>query len=127
MGGRLGGRRGHSAAIAFVGGLALSSHGSRLKKPQLFWVQLREAAAPLAKPQPGRAEPARSGNPDAAKADIAKLAELREKLRTAKDAYWAEQVDIQWQVATAWDLNAEGKYEDAPKRYERRCRCRGQD
>ena len=67
------------------------------------------------------------GNPDAAKADIAKLAELREKLRTAKDAYWAEQVDIQWQVATAWDLYAEGKYEDAPKRYERRCRCRGQD
>jgi len=90
-------------------------------------VQLREAAAPLAKPQPGRSEPARSGNPDAAKADIAKLAELREKLRTAKDAYWAEQVDIQWQVATAWDLYAEGKYEDAPKRYERRCRCRGQD
>jgi hypothetical protein len=44
-------------------------------------VQLREAAAPLAKPQPGRAEPARSGNPDAAKADIAKLAELREKLK----------------------------------------------
>jgi hypothetical protein len=77
-------------------------------------VQLREAAAPLAKPQPGRAEPARSGNPDAAKADIAKLAELREKLRTAKDAYWAEQVDIQWQVATAWALYAEGKYEDAP-------------
>src|ERR1700745_4267244 len=35
---------------------------------------------------------ARSGQPDAAKADIAKLAELREKLRAAKDAYWAEQV-----------------------------------
>ena len=72
-------------------------------------MQLREAAAPLAKPQPGRAEPARSGNPDAAKADIAKLAELREKLRTAKDAYWAEQVDILWQVATAWALYAEGQ------------------
>jgi hypothetical protein len=55
------------------------------------------------------------------------LNNLREKLRRAKDAYWAEQVDIQWQVATAWDLYAEGKYEDAPKRYERRCRCRGQD
>ena len=58
---------------------------------------------------------ARSGNPDAAKADVAKLAELREKLRAAKDAYWAEQVDIQWQVATAWVLYAEGKYEDALK------------
>ena len=37
------------------------------------------------------------------------------KLREAKDAYWAEQVDIQWQVATAWVLYAEGKYEDALK------------
>ena len=38
---------------------------------------------------------ARSGDPEAAKADIAKLAELRDKLREAKDAYWSEQVDIQ--------------------------------
>src|SRR6478672_5162582 len=37
---------------------------------------------------------ARSGNPDAARADIAKLAELRDKLGDAKDAYWSEQVDI---------------------------------
>ena len=58
---------------------------------------------------------ARSGKPDAAKAEIAKLAELREKLRQAKDAYWAEQVDIQWQVATAWVLYAEGKHDDAFK------------
>ncbi len=56
---------------------------------------------------------ARSGNPEAAKADIAKLAELRDKLREAKDAYWSEQVDIQWQVATAWVLYAEGKHDDA--------------
>jgi len=58
---------------------------------------------------------ARSGNPEAAKADIAKLAELREKLRAAKDAYWTEQVDIQWQVASAWLLYAEGKHDDALK------------
>ena len=56
---------------------------------------------------------ARSGNPDAAKADIAKLAELRDRLRDAKDAYWSEQVDIQRQVATAWVLYAEGKRDDA--------------
>src|SRR5438132_3323204 len=55
----------------------------------------------------------RSGNPEAAKADIAKLAELRDKLRDAKDAYWSEQVDIQRQVATAWLLYAEGKRDDA--------------
>jgi tetratricopeptide (TPR) repeat protein len=58
---------------------------------------------------------ARSGKPDAARADIAKLAELRDKLRDAKDGYWAEQVDIQWQVANAWALNAEGKHDEALK------------
>ena len=58
---------------------------------------------------------ARSGNPEAAKADIAKLAELRDKLREAKDAYWSEQVDIQHQVATAWVLYAEGKHDEALK------------
>lgn len=57
----------------------------------------------------------RSGNPEAAKADIAKLAELREKLREAKDAYWAEQVNIQWQVASAFLLYAEAKYDEALK------------
>src|SRR5258705_1295474 len=38
---------------------------------------------------------ARSGNPDAATADIAKLVELREKLRQGNDSYWTEQADIQ--------------------------------
>jgi hypothetical protein len=56
---------------------------------------------------------ARSGNPDAAKVDIAKLANLRDRLREAKDAYWAEQVDIQRQVATAWLLHAENKRDEA--------------
>jgi tetratricopeptide (TPR) repeat protein len=58
---------------------------------------------------------ARSGNPEAAKQEIATLAELRDKLRQAGDAYWAEQVDIQWQAATAWLLNAEGKHDEAIK------------
>ena len=56
---------------------------------------------------------ARSGNAAAAKADIAKLAELRDKLREAKDAYWSEQIDIQWKVASAWVLYAEGKHAEA--------------
>jgi tetratricopeptide (TPR) repeat protein len=58
---------------------------------------------------------ARSGKPEAAKADIAKLAELTDKLRDAKDAYWSEIVDIQRQVAAAWVLHAEGKYDEALK------------
>jgi len=39
---------------------------------------------------------ARSGELEAAKADIARLAALRDRLREEKNAYWAEQVDIQW-------------------------------
>jgi Tfp pilus assembly protein PilF len=58
---------------------------------------------------------ARASKPEAAQADIAKLAELRDKLREAKDAYWAEQVDIQWQIANAWVLNAQGKPDEALK------------
>jgi len=58
---------------------------------------------------------ARSGNPEAARPDIARLADLRDTLRDAKDTYWSEQVDIQRQVATAWLLYAEGKGDDALK------------
>jgi tetratricopeptide (TPR) repeat protein len=56
---------------------------------------------------------ARTGQPDAAKAEIAKLTELRDKLQQAKIGYWAEQVEIQRQVASAWTLYAEGKYDEA--------------
>ena len=56
---------------------------------------------------------ARSGDPAAAKADIAKLTEMRDKLVQAKNAYWAEQVDIQRQIASAWVLYAEGKRDEA--------------
>jgi hypothetical protein len=58
---------------------------------------------------------ARSGKPAAASGDIAKLAELRDKLRDAKDGYWAAIVDIQRQIAVAWVLNAEGKHDEALK------------
>jgi hypothetical protein len=51
---------------------------------------------------------ARSGNPKAAAADIERLAALRDALKTMQDAYWAEQVDIQRQVAIAWMTFAEG-------------------
>jgi len=56
---------------------------------------------------------ARLGNLDAAKEDIAKLGELRDKLREAKNGYWAEQVDIEQKIASAWLLYAEAKFEDA--------------
>ncbi len=56
---------------------------------------------------------ARSGKPEAAKADIDKLAELRDKLKDANDNYWSGIVDIQRQVAAAWELHAKGKYDEA--------------
>ncbi|HET9717944.1 MAG TPA: hypothetical protein VFP60_17335 [Pseudolabrys sp.] len=55
---------------------------------------------------------ARSNSPEAAKSEIAKLLGLREALR-GKDAYWFEQVDIQSQIASAWLLYGEGKYDEA--------------
>jgi hypothetical protein len=58
---------------------------------------------------------ARSGNPAAAKADVAKLAEIRDELREVKNNYWAGQVDVQEQAASAWVLYADGKYDDALK------------
>jgi hypothetical protein len=56
---------------------------------------------------------ARGGNPEAAKQEIARLTELRDKLRAANDAYWADQVDIQLQAANAWTLYAEGRHAEA--------------
>jgi tetratricopeptide (TPR) repeat protein len=56
---------------------------------------------------------ARSGDPSAAKADVAKLSEIRDSLREAKSDYWATQADVEAQVANAWVLYADGKYDDA--------------
>ncbi len=106
-----------------AGGFALAASPARYEMERGDW----KAAAELqVRPSPFKhamaithfaraVGAARSGRPDAAKADIAKLAELRDQLRDAKDAYWSEQVDIQWQVANAWVLNAEGKTDDAIK------------
>jgi hypothetical protein len=58
---------------------------------------------------------ARSGNPQAAAVDIAKLADMHDKLIEAKVGYWPQIVDIQRQIATAWVLLAEGKADDALK------------
>jgi tetratricopeptide (TPR) repeat protein len=58
---------------------------------------------------------ARSGKIEAARIDTAKLAELRDRLREAKNGYWAGQVDVQEQIATAWVLYADGKQDEALK------------
>jgi tetratricopeptide (TPR) repeat protein len=56
---------------------------------------------------------ARSGNAAGARQEIARLQALQQVLTERKLAYWAEQVEIQAQVASAWALRAEGKDEEA--------------
>jgi hypothetical protein len=56
---------------------------------------------------------ARSGRADAAKADVAELKVLGEKLAAMKDAEWAEKAAIQQRVAEAWIAFAEGKKAEA--------------
>ena len=56
---------------------------------------------------------ARTGNAAQARAETEKLGNLRETLQQNKDAYWAEQVEIQRRAAAAWTARAEGKSDDA--------------
>src|SRR6266571_7341528 len=56
---------------------------------------------------------ARSGEPAAAEADIAKLKQLREGLLAGRQPYWAEQVEIQVLAATAWLHNSQGNRDEA--------------
>jgi predicted Zn-dependent protease len=56
---------------------------------------------------------ARSGDTTRAREDLERLQILRDALLAAKQSYWAEQVEIQYQVVTAWIMRAEGKREEA--------------
>jgi tetratricopeptide (TPR) repeat protein len=56
---------------------------------------------------------ARSGDAAGARREIERLNALQQTLSERKLAYWAEQLEIQAQVATAWALHAEGKHEEA--------------
>lgn len=58
---------------------------------------------------------ARGGKPAEAAADIARLAAIHAREIEMKDAYWAEQVDIQRRGAEAWKMFAEGKKDEAIK------------
>lgn len=56
---------------------------------------------------------ARAGDAAGARQHIARLNELRSTLSARKLGYWAEQTEVQIEVATAWALRAEGKNQDA--------------
>ncbi|MET0231667.1 MAG: hypothetical protein ABW186_12105 [Rhodanobacteraceae bacterium] len=56
---------------------------------------------------------ARSGHPDDATADIAKIDESLAALRARNDGYWTTQTDVLARSARAWQLAANGKHDDA--------------
>jgi tetratricopeptide (TPR) repeat protein len=58
---------------------------------------------------------ARAGKPAEAAADIARLTAIRDRELELKDAYWAEQVDIQRKVAEAWVAYASGQKDEGIK------------
>jgi hypothetical protein len=113
----VGGADGIAAGAAGAGAYALAVMPARYALERGAWA---EAAAltprPANTPQTeaithfARAiGAARSGNPAAATADIARLAELRDKAKSMQDAYWTEQIDIQRRVALAWQTFAQGQ------------------
>jgi hypothetical protein len=56
---------------------------------------------------------ARAGRPDAAAADTDRLATLRDRLKAQHDEYWASQVEIERQSASAWVAWARGRVSEA--------------
>ena len=113
----VGGADGIAAGAAGAGAYALAVMPARYALERGAW-----ADAAALTPQPANTPyteaithfaraigASRSGNPAAATADIARLAELRDKVKAMQDAYWAEQVDIQRRVALAWQTFAQGQ------------------
>jgi tetratricopeptide (TPR) repeat protein len=56
---------------------------------------------------------ARSGNPAGAEKDVVRLREVADLLKTAKDDYWATEVEVQRMSAEAWVAFAVGKRDEA--------------
>jgi tetratricopeptide (TPR) repeat protein len=56
---------------------------------------------------------ARSGDAAGARREIERLQVLREALLSAKQGYWADQVEVQRRAAAGWLARAEGKNEEA--------------
>jgi tetratricopeptide (TPR) repeat protein len=56
---------------------------------------------------------ARAGDIDTAKAEVARLKELRARMIAQKKEYWVKQADIQERAISAWIARAEGRNGDA--------------
>jgi hypothetical protein len=79
--------------------------------PEAGWKRFPQAEAIIAFARALGA--ARSGDVAGARKQIEHLSKLQQALTERKLAYWAEQVEIQAEVANAWALRAEGKNEEA--------------
>ncbi len=53
------------------------------------------------------------GDTETARKDLQQLASIQENLAQEKNAYWADQVEIQREIAAAWITLAEGKRDEA--------------
>jgi len=118
-----------TAPIKKVLGPIHAGHMARAAVPARYFLERQDwkgaaALQPLGSPFPAAEAithyaramgAARSGDSAAAQADIEKLKGLREQIEKAKQAYWAEQVEIQILSAQAWLANAQGNKEEALK------------
>ena len=113
---------------SFVAAYAYAAIPTRLALEQHRWSEAA-ALSPASRPFPwdrfawgeaittfGRAlGAARSGDAAKARAEVQKLDGYRASLVTAKQTYWADQVNIQQQAAAAWVARAEGRNDEALK------------
>ncbi len=106
---------------AFAGAFALASSPARYAVERADWnaaatLELGPSALPQVMAITWFAKglgAARSGDTAAAQTAAARLVQLRDELRARKDAYWAEQVDVQSRVAAAWTQFASGRQDEA--------------
>ena len=119
------------AAVDQAAGLAtpeIASVYARAAIPARYLVERDQWAAAAALPDPAGSKfpyteamtlfargigAARSGNPDAAEKDATRLATIVAGLKTAKNEYWATEVEIQRLGVAAWVAFAGGKRDEA--------------
>jgi tetratricopeptide (TPR) repeat protein len=106
-----------AAGAAGAGAFALAAIPARFVLEREAW---SEAASLTVRPTPAAPYTeaithfarglgaARSGKPADAAVEIERLAAIKTRMLEMKDAYWAEQVDIQRRVVEAWKVFAEG-------------------
>jgi hypothetical protein len=120
-----------SAAVAQAAGLSTPEIGSvyaRAAMPARYAVERDQWVAAAALPDPVESKfpfteamtffargigAARSGGPEAAEKDVARLAAIVAALKAAKNEYWATEAEVQRLAVAAWIAFANGKGDEA--------------